>query len=103
VPTLDLAEVGTLSFEPVDEETFACLRLARDAALAGGTAPCVLNAANEEAVAAFLDGRLGFLDVVATVEAVLAEHDGGPVRDLADVHAAEDRARARARELVAAR
>src|SRR5213078_5134014 len=61
VPTLDLAQVGALTFEPVDADTFACLRLAREAALAGGTAPCVLNAANEVAVHAFLSRQLRFL------------------------------------------
>ena len=58
VRALDLAEVGALTFEPVDPDAFPCLRLAREAAVAGGTAPCVLNAANEVAVHAFLDGRL---------------------------------------------
>ena len=67
VERLDLARVGTLSFEPPDLET-TCLALARDAAFAGGTAPCILNAANEVAVHAFLGGRLRFLDI-ATIEA----------------------------------
>ena len=58
VPALDLAAAGSLTFEEPDLETFRCLALARDAALAGGTAPCVLNAANEVAVHAFLAGRL---------------------------------------------
>ncbi len=58
VPRLDLAAVGELTFEPPDLETFACLRLALEAGRAGGTAPCVLNAADEVAVAAFLDGRI---------------------------------------------
>ena len=56
VAPLDLAAVGALKFEPVDLDAFPCLRLAREAALAGGTAPCVLNAANEVAVHAFLTG-----------------------------------------------
>ena len=77
VPTLDLAEVGELSFERPDLEAFPCLRLAREAGEAGGTAPAVLNAANEVAVAAFLDGRIAFTgiaDVIAgTLEAVPAE------------------------------
>ena len=55
---LDLAALGSLTFEPVDDEAFPCLRLAREAAAAGGTAPCVLNAANEVAVHAFLRERL---------------------------------------------
>src|SRR6516164_3841069 len=57
---LDLVSVGALTFEQVDDDTFACLRLAREAALAGGTAPCTLNAANEVAVHAFLEGQLQF-------------------------------------------
>ncbi len=65
VRPLDLAEVGSLTFEPPDEDTFACLRLAREAALAGGTAPCVLNAANEVAVHAFLRGELAFTGIAA--------------------------------------
>ena len=61
---------GALTFEPVDVEAFPCLRLAREAAAAGGTAPCVLNAANEVAVHAFLDGRLGFLGIAEVIERV---------------------------------
>ena len=57
IEPLDLAAVGALTFEPVDLDAFPCLRLAREAAAAGGTAPCVLNAANEVAVHAFLAGR----------------------------------------------
>ena len=71
VAPLDLVELGALTFEPVDEETFACLRLAREAARAGGTAPCTLNAANEVAVHAFLAGRLRFLDIAAVIEETL--------------------------------
>src|SRR5579875_1470601 len=73
VPTrrLDLAALGSLTFEPPDEETFRCLPLARAAALAGGTAPCVLNAANEVAVAAFLAGRLPFLGIPEVIERTL--------------------------------
>ena len=60
VPRLDLATVGALTFEQPDPETFACLRLALEAGAAGGTAPCVLNAADEVAVAAFLAERIPF-------------------------------------------
>ena len=63
--------VGSLTFEPADPETFACLRLAREAAVAGGTAPCVLNAANEVAVHAFLAGRLSFTGIADVIEATL--------------------------------
>ena len=65
VRTLDLVELGALTFEAPDAETFACLRLAREAAAAGGTAPCVLNAANEVAVHAFLRGELSFTGIAA--------------------------------------
>ena len=68
---LDLAEVGALTFEPVDTDAFPCLRLAREAAIAGGTAPCVLNAANEVAVHAFLAGRLPFMGIAAVIERAL--------------------------------
>jgi 1-deoxy-D-xylulose-5-phosphate reductoisomerase len=70
---LDLAEVGALTFEPPDMETFACLRLAREAAVAGGTAPCTLNAANEIAVHAFLAGELRFLDIARVIEETLEQ------------------------------
>ncbi len=82
VPRLDLATVGQLSFEPPDLETFACLRLALDAGRAGGTAPCVLNAADEVAVAAFLAGRIGFTAIPALIERVLARDAGGPAHPL---------------------
>src|SRR4051812_5602974 len=70
---LDLAEVGSLTFEPVDLDAFPCLRLAREAAVAGGTAPCVLNAANEIAVHAFMEERLGFMGIPAVIEETLAQ------------------------------
>ena len=71
VPTLDLAAVGALTFEPPDLDAFPCLRLAREAAAAGGTGPCVLNAANEVAVHAFLGGRLPFMGIPAVIEQTL--------------------------------
>ena len=78
VRPLDLAEIGALTFEPVDTEAFPCLRLAREAAAAGGTAPCVLNAANEVAVHAFLNGRLDFLGIPAVIETALERLPGRP-------------------------
>ena len=89
-------------FEPLDDHTFPAVELARDAGRRGGTAPAVYNAANEECVAAFLGGRLGFLDIVDTVARVLGEHGtiDLPVT-LDDVLAAESWARSRARELAA--
>jgi 1-deoxy-D-xylulose-5-phosphate reductoisomerase len=71
VPTLDLAAVGELTFEPPDLDTFPCLRLARAAGAEGGTAPCVLNAADEVAVTAFLDGRLPFAGIGEVIEGAL--------------------------------
>ena len=100
VDRLDLARVGTLSFEPPDLETFSCLVLAREAAIAGGTAPCVLNAANEVAVHAFLGGRLRFLDIPAVIERVLESCAADPVRSFEDLYEADAEARAASRSLV---
>jgi 1-deoxy-D-xylulose-5-phosphate reductoisomerase len=96
---LNLAEIGSLTFEPVDDEAFPCLRLCREAALAGGTAPCVLNAANEVAVHAFLTGRLPFTGIAEVIDATLQELPGGPVRAFESLFEA-DRG---ARELAGAR
>jgi 1-deoxy-D-xylulose-5-phosphate reductoisomerase len=102
-PRLDLAQLGRLTFEPPDEQRFPALRLARAALEAGGGAPCVLNAANEVAVAAFLDRRIGFLDIAATVDHVLSEF-GAPAADsLAAVLALDAAARAAAVRACAAR
>jgi 1-deoxy-D-xylulose-5-phosphate reductoisomerase len=100
---LDLAEVGALTFEPVDVEAFPCLRLAREAAVAGGTAPCVLNAANEVAVHAFLEGRLDFLGIPAVVEATLDRLPAAPVRAFESLYEADREARETAAGLVAVR
>jgi 1-deoxy-D-xylulose-5-phosphate reductoisomerase len=101
VAPLDLAQVGALTFEPVDTDAFPCLRLARDAAAAGGTAPCVLNAANEVAVHAFLQGRLGFLGIAAVIEAALERLPPVAVRAFESLYEADREARAVAAELVA--
>src|SRR3954463_6045966 len=100
---LDLAEVGSLTFEPVDVDAFPCLRLAREAATAGGTAPCVLNAANEIAVHAFLQGRLPFLGIAAVIEEALARLAPQPVRAFESLYEADREARAVAGELAAVR
>ncbi|MCR6647043.1 MAG: 1-deoxy-D-xylulose-5-phosphate reductoisomerase [Cellulomonas sp.] len=91
------------TFEPLDEETFGAVRLARRAVAASATHPAVYNAANEQCVTAFLAGRIGFLDIVTTVERVVDEHDGTPAGSLTldGVLAAELWARARADELLA--
>jgi len=100
VPRLDLAEVGALSFEQPDFETFACLRLALEAGRAGGTAPCVLNAADEVAVAAFLSGRIGFTAIPAVVEHVLAEMPACQPTHFEDLFAVDAEARRRTEEEV---
>jgi 1-deoxy-D-xylulose-5-phosphate reductoisomerase len=102
IEPLDLAAVGSLTFEPIDLDAFPCLRLAREAALAGGTAPCVLNAANEIAVHAFLDGRLPFTAIAETIERTLAELPGEPVRAFESLYEADRAARMVAGEAVAA-
>lgn len=93
------------TFEPVDDDVFPALRLARAAVAESATHPAVLNAANEEAVAAFVAGRIGFLDIVDVVAAALGEHAGVPAAglDLAALQATEDWARRRTNELLAAR
>jgi 1-deoxy-D-xylulose-5-phosphate reductoisomerase len=93
VPPLDLAHGVLLEFEQPDLETFPLLALGRRAGEQGGTYPCAFNAANEVAVAAFLDGRLPFLGIAATVEETLAEVDGAAARDLDDLHEADAAAR----------
>ncbi len=96
---LDLAHLGNLTFESPDPMRFPALRLARESLDAGGTAPTVLNAANEIAVSAFLAGKLGFLDIARVVEETLSKIPVYPVADLADVTAADQNARAVALEL----
>ncbi|MBV9534221.1 MAG: 1-deoxy-D-xylulose-5-phosphate reductoisomerase [Solirubrobacterales bacterium] len=103
VRPLDLVEVGALTFESVDLDTFACLRLARAAASEGGTAPCTLNAANEVAVHAFLGGRLGFMGIAAVIEETLERLPAGPVHSFEALAEADATARELAGELVAAR
>ncbi len=103
VRRLDLAAVGTLSFEPVDDAAFPCLRLAREAAAAGGTAPCVLNAANEVAVHAFLHGRLAFPGIAAVIAGALDALGAEPVRAFESLYEADREARTVAGELVEAR
>ena len=100
VETLDLAEVGRLDFEPPDAETFACLRLAREAAQAGGTAPCVLNAANEVAVHAFLAGHLSFTGIAEVIETTLDRLGAGRVHSFDSLYAADAEARRTAGDLV---
>jgi len=83
---LDLAAIGRLTFESPDERRFPALRVAREALMRGGGCPTVLNAANETAVHAFLDGRIGFLDIVETVERTLEAIPEGELESLDDVY-----------------
>ena len=91
----------TLEFEAPDVETFPMLRLAREAGERAGTSPCVFNAANEVAVAAFLDGRLPFLGIADVVADALSRADGAPARDLDDLIELDRSARALADERLA--
>ncbi len=93
LPQLDLASGVTLEFHAPDLETFPLPALARDAGERGGTYPCAFNAANEVAVQAFLDGRIGFLDIARLVEDVLVRVDGAPARDLGELVESDRRAR----------
>jgi 1-deoxy-D-xylulose-5-phosphate reductoisomerase len=98
---LNLAEVGQLTFEAADEETFRCLPLAREAGREGGTAPCILNAANEIAVHAFLNGRIGFLRIAEVVAATLDEVAPRSVHAFEMLYDADRAAREAAGRLVA--
>jgi 1-deoxy-D-xylulose-5-phosphate reductoisomerase len=93
IPQLDLASGVTLEFHAPDLETFPLLALAREAGESGGTAPCVFNAANEVAVAAFLDEKLPFLGIAEVVEETLVNADTSAARDLADLVTADTDAR----------
>jgi len=91
---LDLADIGSLTFEEPDLEMFTCLRLARDAMLAGGAFPAILNAANEVAVEAFLSEKLGFLDISRVVEETLTRCDIKAPHSIANVMEIDREARA---------
>lgn len=93
VSALDLLQTGRLDFEAPDQQRFPCLRIARQAAQDGGTAPAMLNAANEVAVDAFLSGRIRFTEIASIIEDVLDLEASVPARCLADVLAADAQAR----------
>ena len=96
LPPLDLLGAGTLTFEPVDRDKFQCLGLAYRALQAGGTTPVALNAANEVAVAAFLDGRLPFLGIQRVVAEVLDGHTAGAASSVEEILEIDRGARERA-------
>ena len=100
---LDLAAMAKLTFEPPDPDRFPALRLAREVLKNGGSAPTVLNAANEVAVEGFLAGQIGFLDIAAIVEDVLMQFSHGAMNSLDDVRAFDEEARRIASHHLAAR
>ncbi len=100
VQQLDLAKIGQLTFEAPDEVRFPALRLAREVLRRGDSAPTVLNAANEVAVAAFLEGKIGFLDIARIVEETLAAATIAPVNDIESIEASDQSARYIAEEKV---
>lgn len=100
VESLDIIRAGRLEFEAPDLERFPCLQLARKAAEAGGTAPAVLNAANEIAVSAFLDGHLAFVEIPRVIDEVLAQHSVRSATSLQDVTTADAWARLQAQAVV---
>ncbi|MCA1727787.1 MAG: 1-deoxy-D-xylulose-5-phosphate reductoisomerase [Actinobacteria bacterium] len=103
IKPLDLVALGKLTFEDVDREAFPALDLAYRAGRAGLTYPAALNAANEVAVHAFLDGRLRLTEIAEVVEAILEEHEAAPVVSVVSLERADAKARARAEQVIAAR
>jgi 1-deoxy-D-xylulose-5-phosphate reductoisomerase len=99
ITALDLTRAGRLEFEAPDTEAFPCLRLAYRALDAGRGLPVVLNAANEVAVARFLEGRLGFCDIPAVIQGTMDAHQSAEVATLAGVRAVDQWAREHARDL----
>lgn len=97
LPSVDFAQLAQLTFAEPDLASFGCLRLALEVGRTGGTAPCVLNAANEVAVAAFLAGTCGFLDIERTVARVLEQHTPEPVTSLEQLEEIDAWARVQAR------
>ena len=102
MPALELSRLAKLHFSAPDEQRFACLRLARQAAAAGGTCPTVLNAANEIAVEAFLAGKTNFSGIGQTVEQVLSRHENMAIGSLDDILAVDQWARTAAAQCCSA-
>ncbi|MBT5829783.1 MAG: 1-deoxy-D-xylulose-5-phosphate reductoisomerase [Candidatus Latescibacteria bacterium] len=100
IEPLDLTKVGTLSFFEPDTDRFPCLQLAYDTVTMGGTAPTALNAANEIAVYAFLEGRIGFLDIPTIIRQTLEDHKTTPATEIESIFAADHWAREHAQRLV---
>lgn len=100
VEPLDLVQEGRLTFEPIDHRRFPAIAIASVAGRSGQSYPAVLNAANEAAVEAFLDGRLAFTDITRVIEAVMAEHEAFDVHDIEAVFEADEWARNKAAEAI---
>ncbi|MBV7267513.1 1-deoxy-D-xylulose-5-phosphate reductoisomerase [Erythrobacter ani] len=100
---LNLAEIGQLTFEPTNEDLFPATRICREAIEAGGSAPAILNAANEIAVAAFLNGQIGFMDITAVVESTLSTYAAKAPGTLDDVLHIDAQARMRAKQSLESR
>lgn len=100
VESIDFRTLGNLEFSSADEETFRCLALAREAGLTGGTMPCVMNAANEVAVAAFLDGRCAFLDIARVVEEVMQAHSARKAESIEQLLSIDTLSRTKAEEIL---
>lgn len=100
LPPLDITRIGELTFEEADVDRFPCLDLAYKALRAGGTMPAVLNAANEVAVQAFLDGKIGLTDIARINETVISAHEAVPAADIDTILEADSQARASATALL---
>jgi 1-deoxy-D-xylulose-5-phosphate reductoisomerase len=100
IPGLNLFDSEPLTFHQPDMDRFPCLALALEAGRQGGTAPAVLNAANEIAVEAFLNGRISFPGIADTVRGTLDRLSSEPLRDLDTVFTADEKARAAARDII---
>lgn len=101
---IDWSSASTWNFAPIDHARFPAVNLARHCGTVGGALPAIFNAANEEAVAAFINGRIKFTDIIATVEEMITQYEGQSLpalRDLADVSAIEQDARTRTEQLIA--
>jgi 1-deoxy-D-xylulose-5-phosphate reductoisomerase len=100
MPSLDLCALGSLTFAPPDLQLFPCLALAYQALRWGGTAPAVLNAANEVAVEAFLAGKISFLAIAEIIRKVLDEHQPSPLEHIDEVLRADRWGRVAARRII---
>ena len=103
VERLDLAKVGSLDFQEPDPDTFRCLALAREAGKAGGIVPCVLNAADEVAVAGFLAGKISFSDIPKVIESTIDDMGSGSAKGFEELFAVDEASRERASEIISGR